>query len=161
HLANGRHAAPRDLAAFALHHRDRAPAQHPLSFLTNDLFKAGFAGTAALGIEREKHLSHPVGARLGKFEAAAGCLTLEKLVRNLNQYSGAVAGARIAAARAAMGEIVEDLQCLAHDVVRALAGHVHDEPDAAGVVLVCRIVQSLGPRNSAALVHGSTFASSQ
>ena len=67
----------------------------------------------------------------------------------------------IAAASAAMGEIIEDLQRLEHDVVRAPAGHVHHKTHTTGVVIVRGIVQSLGTRNTAAIVHGSTFASNR
>ena len=48
-----------------------------------------------------------------------------------------------------MLEVDEDLQRLAHDVVRALALHVDDEADAAGVVLGARVVQTLGGRREA------------
>src|SRR5262249_10647697 len=160
-LANGRDPAPCDLTTFAFHHRDRAPAQHALSFFLHDLFKAGFAGHAPFRVEREKDLADAIGTRLWEFETTLARLTSEKFVRNLHQDSRAVAGARIASASAAMGEIIEDLQSLAHDVVRAPAGHVHDKTYTTGVVIVRGIVQSLGARNAAAVVHGSTSASNR
>ena len=63
---------------------------------------------------------------------------------NLRQNAGAVAGQRIAAAGAAMRQVDQDLQARADDLVALLAVHVDDEADAAGVVLVGRIVQALG-----------------
>ena len=57
-------------------------------------------------------------------------------MRNLQQHAGAVAGARIASACAAMGQVVEDLDALAHDIVRALTLDVDHEADPACVVLV-------------------------
>ena len=71
-----------------------------------------------------------------QFEAELARLAAEELVRNLQQHAGAVAGARIASARAAMGQVVEHLHALAHDIVRALALDVDDEADATCVVLV-------------------------
>jgi hypothetical protein len=43
-----------------------------------------------------------------------------------------------------MVEIDEDLQALRHDGVGFRALHIGDEADAAGVVLVAGIVQTLG-----------------
>jgi hypothetical protein len=48
-----------------------------------------------------------------------------------------------------MFEIDEHLQRFADDVVRALTFDMYDEPDAAGVVLSVRIVQTLCRRRDA------------
>jgi len=42
-----------------------------------------------------------------------------------------------------MGEVFEDEQAVADDLVRLLALHMGDEADAAGIVLVARIVEAL------------------
>ena len=76
-------------------------------------------------------------------EAQLGALAREELVRNLNQDARAVARLRIAAAGAAMRQVDQDLNALQDDVVRLLALDVGDKADAAGVVLVARVVQSL------------------
>jgi hypothetical protein len=47
-----------------------------------------------------------------------------------------------------MQQVDEDLQSLAHDRVRAAPLDVHDEADAAGVVLAARVVQALGGRGT-------------
>ena len=67
----------------------------------------------------------------------------QERVRHLDEDAGAVARVGLAAARAAVLEIDQDAQRLAHDVVRAVSLHVDDEADAAGVVLGARIVQTL------------------
>ena len=82
-------------------------------------------------------------ARRRQRKAQRRAFAREKLVRNLNQDAGAVAGFRIAAAGAAMRQVDEDLQSLGDDVVRLLALDVDDEADTAGVVLVLRIVETL------------------
>ena len=69
-----------------------------------------------------------------------------KSVRNLDQYSRAVAGLRIAAASAAMRQIDQNLDAFEHDVVRLPALDVGDKPDAASVVLVLGPVQALSRR---------------
>src|SRR5580698_6714467 len=78
-------------------------------------------------------------------------------MRNLQQHAGAVAGTRIASARAAMSEVVEDLDALAHDIVRALAFDVDHEADATCVVLVLRRVEALCRRYAAVLMHDHTL----
>src|SRR5207245_10187587 len=66
--------------------------------------------------------------------------------RLLEQEAGAVASVRLAAALAPVEQVAEDLQRLADDRVRLLACDVDDEADAAGVVLVARVVEALGGR---------------
>ena len=60
----------------------------------------------------------------------------EQCVGDLDQAAGAVADQRVGADRAAMIEVGEDLQAVAHDLVRLLALDVRDEADAARVMLV-------------------------
>ena len=45
-------------------------------------------------------------------------------------------------------QVPQNGQCLGHDLVAAAAGEVSDEADAAGVVLVAAVVQSLASRRS-------------
>ena len=83
--------------------------------------------------------------------AAAPCssrvgLLAEEPVRHLNQDAGAVAGVGFAAAGAAVLEVDEHLQGVPDDGVRTAALRVHDEADAAGVVLVPRVVEAVGGR---------------
>ena len=64
-------------------------------------------------------------------------------MRNLQQHARAVTGARIASAGAAMGEVIEHLDALADNVVRARPLDVDDEAYAARVVLVLGRVKAL------------------
>ena len=88
--------------------------------------------------------SPAAGTRMPSF---AG-LGREKIVRNLHQNAGAVAGERIAAAGAAVSEIDENFQALTDDLVAFLAANVHDETHSAGVVLIRRVVQTFARRGS-------------
>ena len=72
----------------------------------------------------------------------------EKGVRNLDQNARAVAGLRIAAAGAAVRQVDQDLDALEDDVVRFAPFDVGDEADAAGVVLMLRIVEALRRRQA-------------
>jgi hypothetical protein len=78
-------------------------------------------------------------------------------MRNLQQHARAVAGARIASAGAAMRQVVEHLDALAHNVVRARALDVDDEPDAARIVLVLRRVEALCWRYAVVVMHSHTL----
>ena len=59
------------------------------------------------------------------------------------QHAGAVAGVDLAAAGAAVVEVLQDLDGLLEDLVRLASLDVDDEADAAGVVLELRVVESL------------------
>ena len=85
----------------------------------------------------------PYSPGAGRVKPELGAFAREKLVRNLDQYARAIAGLRIAAASAAVRQIDQNLDALQNDVVRFLAVDVGDKADAAGVVLVGRIVKSL------------------
>jgi hypothetical protein len=68
---------------------------------------------------------------------------IPSFVRHLDQDARAVARVLLAAARAAVFEVDENLERLLDDLVRAAALEVNDEAHAAGVVLVRRVVQTL------------------
>ena len=72
-----------------------------------------------------------------------GGFLAKETVRHLHQNAGAVAGVHLATAGAAMQQVDEQLQRLADDAVALLALDVDDKADAAGIVLVPRVVESL------------------
>jgi hypothetical protein len=72
-------------------------------------------------------------------------LITEEAIRDLEQDAGAVACERIGTDRAAMREIPQDLQTLLYDRVAFFTLNVRDESDAACVMLVGRVVKTLGP----------------
>ena len=82
-------------------------------------------------------------ARAAGDPEAAGFLPSQEPIRHLHQDAGAVAGVHLAAARPAVEQVDEQLQRLADDAVALLTLDVDDEADAAGVVLVPRIVEPL------------------
>ena len=99
-------------------------------------------------LDRQESHADAVGPGLGKSETELLAFAREELVRNLDQDAGAIAGFRIAAAGAAMGQIQQDLNSLANDVVTLVAADAGDKPDAAGIVLVRRVVETLGGRQA-------------
>ena len=70
-----------------------------------------------MSLDRQKDHADAVLAGLRQLDVQAATFAGEELVRNLDEDAGAVAGLRIAAAGAAMGQVDQDLDALAHDVV--------------------------------------------
>ena len=83
----------------------------------------------------------------------------EEAVRHLDQDAGAVAGVLLAAAGAAVLEVQEDLEPLLDDACDLRPFDVDHEADAAGVVLVLRVVKTLrrGRRHCRSIFHDNNF----
>ena len=94
-------------------------------------------------VHRQKAHRDRVAAGRRQFEAALLGPVAQQRVRHLDHAAGAVADQRIGADRAAMVEIDQDLQPAADDIVRFSALDVRDKADAAGIVLVARIIEAL------------------
>ena len=120
-----------------------APAEHGEAFFADDALEDAFALQARLRLHRQEGHAHAVFAGGRQGEAELGAFAGEELVRDLDQDAGAVAGFRIAAAGAAVGQVDQNLNALDDDVVRFLALDVGDEADAAGIVFVARVVEAL------------------
>src|SRR5260370_33294767 len=125
-----------------------APSQDGETFfLRNPLEDAG-AQHALLGVHRKKYHSYAVFARRRQSESNTRAFAGKERVWNLNQDAGAVASFRIAATRAAMGEVDQDLNALQHNVVRFLAinagnksrSEEHTSELQSHLNLVCRLL---------------------
>ena len=84
-----------------------------------------------------------VFAQRRQLDALLAHFLAEEPVRNLDQDAGAVAGQRVGADGAAMGEVLQDQQPLLDDGVALRALDVRDEADATGVVFPVGVVQAL------------------
>src|SRR5579864_6877225 len=98
--------------------------------------------------DRQERHADSVFAGLRQTEAERFALTGKELVRNLNQDSGAVPGFRIAAACAAMSQVNKDLNSLLDNFVTFFSANTGDKPNAAGIVLVRRVVETLRRRQA-------------
>ena len=92
---------------------------------------------------RHEPVADAVVAGRRQLDALLRHLLAEEAVRDLHQHAGAVAHQRVGADRAAMRQVLEHGEAVLDDLVRLHALHVGDEADAAGVVLVARIVEAL------------------
>ncbi len=82
----------------------------------------------------------------GKGHAEGGANRGEEAVRDLDERAAAVAELGVGPGGAAVVEVDEDLQALLQDVMRLAVPHVGDEADAAGIVLLGRVVEPLRAR---------------
>ena len=130
--------------------RHRPPAQHGLPFLAHHALESSLADLPAAFVGRQEDQADAILAGRGQRDAELAALLAEKRVRHLHENAGAVAGVLLAAAGAAVLQVNEDLQRIADDVVRLAVLEIDDEADAAGIVLVARIVQALLVRESVA-----------
>jgi len=103
-----------------------------------------FAGEALVRFDGQKGHTNAVFAFGGEGEAEVGALAGEELVGNLDEDASAITGIGVAAAGSAVCEVDEDLDAFGDDVVGFVAFDAGYEPDAAGVVLVAGVVESLG-----------------
>ena len=123
--------------------RHRPPADERLALGLDDLLEALLDSAALDPVAGEEDQAGPVLAGLGKGDPGLLADLLEEGVGNLDEDAGAVAGVRLAAGRAAVVEVLEDLDRLLQDPVGLAALDVDDEADAAGVVLEPRVVKPL------------------
>ena len=123
--------------------RHGAPAEDRLALGLDDLLEALLQAAALDPVARQEDQPAAVLARLGQGDAGLLAGFLQEGVRHLDQDAGAVAGVGLRAGRAAVVEVLQDLDRLPQDLVRLAALHVDHEADAARVVLEPRVVESL------------------
>ena len=123
-----------------------APAEELQAFGLDHAFHHRLAVDALREVPRHEHMADGVVAGLGKRDAERPGDHFEELMRNLHEDAGAVAGKRVGADGAAMGQILQDLEALLDDFVARPGLQVGDEADAAGIVFSLWIVESLRRR---------------
>ncbi len=143
-LREVRHAGPGHGPDQVGHDRDFAPAEDRQALVRGEAFDAGPGGVGFALLGGQESGSHDVLAGGGKFEVR-DCA--EEFVRHLHEEAGAVAGTFIGAHGAAVFEVAQGGQGGVDDVVARLAAERGDDGQAAGVLLVLRVVESGSGRN--------------
>jgi hypothetical protein len=101
-------------------------------------------------------------AGLGQGDAEGRAGLAQEFMRDLHEDARAVAGERVGSGGAAMGQVFEDLQAVLDDLAAWPAFEIGDETDAASIVLVLRIVESLrGRRRRPRLRRGNEILATQ
>jgi hypothetical protein len=126
--------------------RDVAPAEKGEPLGLDHAFDDGLAIDALGLIARHEQMADAVMAGLGQGDAEARAGLAQEFMRDLHKNAGAVACERVGSRGAAMGQVFEDLQAVLDDLAARPAFEIGDETDAASIVLVLRIVESLRGR---------------
>ena len=136
-LGDPRRHRARRRAARALGHRHVAPAQHVLALVLDRLLEQPH-GLSRVARRQEAH-GHAVAAGGRQLEAKLGA---QERVRDLQQDAGAVTRVGVGALSPAVLHVLEREQGPADHLVGGRRTQVRHEGDAAGVVLVARVVQA-------------------
>ena len=145
-LADGGCAGARARSRGGERDRDLAPAYDPLALGDHGALEQRLELGAPLGVggqEAHGHAVAPGGGQVGIEHAAV------ELVGHLEEDPGAVAGLRVRSGRTAVEEVLDRRDPVPQDLVARGPVQARDEGDAAGVVLVARVVEAAG--------HGAIF----
>ena len=122
------------------------------SFFADDPFEFSLAAPPVLEVGGQEDQAAPVLLLVREPDLGLVAGLLQKGVGHLDENAGAVAGVILAAAGAAVAQIDEDRERIADDGVGFAALDVDHEADAAGVVLMLRVVKPLLGRRSVPLL---------
>jgi uncharacterized protein YdeI (YjbR/CyaY-like superfamily) len=114
-----------------------------LAFVFYGPFYLVFASQPRSRFLRQKNHTDAVFSGRWEFDASDSHFVPEELVRNLNQDARAISGQWIRTDCTAVGEIPEDLQTLLDDRVATDTLDVRDKTNAASVVFIRWIVETL------------------
>ena len=112
-------------------HRYVPPSQEVLALGRGGGGERFLAGAPRRLVPRQEHHAHSIMAGSGEIEAEPGALVPEKGIGDLDEDPGPVAGERIRPDRPPVGDVAEELEPLAEEVMARPVADVHDEPDAA------------------------------
>src|SRR6185369_2438991 len=156
HLADHGLQLLRRLREVARIDRHIAPSEQHLTLVLDRALDLVLAGDARGGVAGQEHHAYAVLPRRRQLHALLRHLVAEVTVRNLDQEARAVGELRVVAHRAAVRQVAQHGEALLDDGVRLLALDVRYEANAAGIVLLGRVVEALRPRGVLIQVHGGT-----
>ena len=123
--------------------RHQSPSDQGLTFFSNNSVNRVTAELTFFADLRQEDVAHRIFARAGQ-----SCLEViqsnvrKKRMRQRHQNAGTVAGIRFKAATSAVIHPRIQVICIKHNLVTGSSLDVRNESYAAGVFLVCRIVQT-------------------
>ena len=139
-LAEAGHGGPRARAQHRRVDRHVAPADHTKALGEHDALHLLGSLLGVVGRRRQEADAGGVPARRRQLVAHH---VAQEAVRYLDEDARTVAGEGVGPQRAAMLQVAQGLDPERHNLVRSRAADVAHEADAAGVVLVLRVVQAL------------------
>ena len=123
--------------------RHRPPPGDPLAFLGRDTLDQRLIDGARLFGARQEDGARRIVRLVRQLDAGLRRDGAEEPVGLLQQYAGAVPGQRVRADRAPVVQVQQDLEALLDDAVGLAVLYIDDEADAAAVMLVAGVVESL------------------
>ena len=142
HLAHQRLTRLRRFAQRRVVHRQFTPAEDRHAFRRGHFFEFRLRFGPRIATAGGEHIRHAILPLSRKLKTSRFGHFHEKLVRRLDQDARAVARVLFHAGTA-MIEVLQNLQRIRHDLVRFFPLHMADKADAAGVMLIARIVETL------------------
>src|SRR3989338_1717966 len=109
----------------------------------DDMLSPFLHDIAVARVRGKEHNSGTVLAFRRQVDMKQFALFAQKRIWHLDHDPGTVAGFRITTARTAMGQILEDLDPRADDLVGFLPFNINNEADAAAVMFELRIIKTL------------------
>ena len=149
HLLDAGLGVPSRLAQGVVHSRDDPPTQDAQPLLAGQDCELGPDLAGVVGIPGQKDETGAVEPGQGELEAASRRHLGEKAVRELDEDARAVAGLALRTGGAPVRQPLEDGEGLADQGMALATPEVGHQPDAAGVVLECRVVKTIGGQHSA------------
>ena len=120
-----------------------APAEDLQALLAGGLPPDALDVLPVDGFAWHEELAHAIVAGGGKLEADALGLLDEEAVRDLQHEASAVARLGVRTHGTAMLEVLEDGKAIRDHAVALLVVDVGDQPDAAGIVFVARVIKTM------------------
>ena len=142
-LQDGGHAGAGCLAQVLRVDRHLAPKEQRHAGLGAALLKHATGILYALVVLREEQHGHAIVALCRQNLAALLSLFAEKVMRNLEQDAGAVAGVLLESGAAAVLQVDQNGQCVVQDLVMALAVDIGKRADATCIVVEFGAIKAL------------------
>ena len=142
-LQDGRHAGAGRLAQIVRVDRHLAPKEQRHPNLGAALLKHATGILYALVVLREEQHGHTIVALCRQNLAALLGLFTEKVMRNLEQDSGAVAGVLLESGAAAVLQVDQNGQCVVQNLVMALTVDIGKRTDATCIVVEFGAIKAL------------------
>ncbi len=130
-------------------HRHVAEAEKLLALFSDHIDDDLLIMLDALRIAREEDMTDGIFAGFRQRHTLLCHFLAEEAVGDLHKDARAITHQRVGTDGAAMRQVLKDEETVLDDLVRLLALHMRDEADAAGIVLVARIVKTLPGRKTA------------
>ena len=117
-----------------------APAEEFKAFFMNNAGQHRFTGLTTGNRLRQEDIPHGIVTHGRQTQTLLGAFGAQEGIRQLDQYPGAIAEHGVITCSATVLEVFQDQQTLLDNLVTLLILNVRDKADAAGIVLVGRVI---------------------